>query len=204
MSWETSSVRSCSLTIADEATNDDAVLFISVILIWKIRTTLKQKLALTFTLCLTIVMIIFTISRIGGLRWKGKLDSVWQNLFITIMAEIGLSLVAVSAFRALYVAKSKERHVNKAITSFGWYDKGRSAAWRVITKTTGKVPSTSTDTKDRGNATLQNDIPRGIMTGMRTFVDEHGRTKMYDTMDEEMSVDYASSREPKRSTISSV
>ncbi|KAL1601605.1 hypothetical protein SLS60_006520 [Paraconiothyrium brasiliense] len=167
-----------------------SILVIPIVLIWKIRITFTQKLALAFTLCLTIVMVIITIARIAGLKWRGKLDSIWETYFIAIAAEIGLSLVAVSAFRALYIAKSKDRHVNRTITSFRWYNKGRSAVWRIITKTTGKTPSHEVEM--RGDGFLKDDIPHGTMTGMRTFIDANGRTKIYDTMDEERSVDSSS------------
>jgi hypothetical protein len=170
--------------------DDIVVLVIPVILIWQIRVTWTQKLALSFTLCLTIVMVIITVARIAGLKWRGKLDSVWETYFIVIAAEIGLSLVAISAFRALYVSKNKDRHVNKTITSFGWYNKGRTALWRVITMTTGKTPSTEVEMDKKGDGFLKDDIPHGTMTGMRSFIDANGRTRIYDSMDEEK--DYAS------------
>ncbi|KAJ4347927.1 uncharacterized protein N0V89_009299 [Didymosphaeria variabile] len=174
---------------------DIFILVIPVVLIWKIRITWKQKLALAFTLCLTIVMVIITIARIAGLKWRGKLDSIWETYFIVIAAEIGLSLVAVSAFRALYVSKSKDRHVNKTITSFRWYNKGHAAVWNIITKTTGKT--TSVEMQKRGDGFLKDDIPHGTMTGMRTFIDANGRTRIYDTMDEERSMDYSSVSEQR-------
>lgn len=157
------------------------VLAIPVILIWKIRVGWSQKVALAFSLCLTIVVVILTIIRIAGLRFLGKVDPVWETWCIAISAEIGLSLVAVSAFRALYVAKAKDRRVNRTITSFGWYNKGLSI-FRRITNT-----NSTRSGKDKKDVDfLENDIPHGTMTGMRTFIDDNGKTRRYETMDEEV------------------
>jgi hypothetical protein len=164
------------------------VLVIPVVLIWKIRISWTQKVALVLTLCLTIVMVIITIARIVGLIWRGKLDSVWETYFMVIPAEIGLALVAVTAFRALYISRSKSRPTPTAITSFGWYDKGKSVVWKLITKTTGKTPSAESGSLQndmRVNGWIGNDIPHGTMTGMRTFIKGNGDTQMYATMDEE-------------------
>lgn len=161
---------------------------IPIVLIWKIRINWTQKIALVSTLCLTIVMVILTIVRIAGLTWRGKLDSVWETYFMVIPAEVGLALVAITAFRALYISRSKSRPAPTAITSFGWYDKGKSAVWKIITKTTGKTPSAgsgSLQNDPKADGWIGNDIPHGTMTGMRTFIQGNGKTKIYATMDEE-------------------
>jgi hypothetical protein len=113
---------------------------------------------------------------------------VWETYFIVLAAEVGLSLVAITAFRALYVSKAKNRHLHDTIKSFNWYKKGRSVILRIVSKTTGNNAyggSGSTEIDDRGKAHLKHDIPRGTITGMRTFIDENGKTKHYATMDEE-------------------
>ncbi|KAF2726487.1 hypothetical protein EJ04DRAFT_453258, partial [Polyplosphaeria fusca] len=178
-------VRISTSQMALDIASDLLILVIPVILIWKIRITWTQKIALSLTLCLTIVMVIITVARIAGLQWKGKLDSVWETYFIVIAAEIGLSLVAVSAFRALYVLKNKDRHVHNPITSFGWYNKGRIAVWRIITKSTGKTPSKEFEMMKKEDGVLKDDIPHATMTGVRTFINANGRTTIYNTMDEE-------------------
>jgi hypothetical protein len=135
-------------------------------------------------------MVIITVARIAGLKWKGKLDSVWETYFIVLAAEIGLTLVAITAFRALYVSKAKNRRVHETITSFRWYNKGKSA-WKFITKTTGKSPPGglgAMEMDNKKNVVLKNDIPHGTMTGMRSLIDQNGKTRIYTTMDEEAQV----------------
>lgn len=155
------------------------VLIIPCILIWQIRVSWTQKIALAFTLCLTIVVVILTVIRITGLSNQGKANAIWETWCIAISAEVGMSLVGVSAFRALYVAKARNRRVNRTIRSFGWYNKGLSI-FRRITNTHAARP----DDEKKGDTKLENDIPRGTMTGMRTFIDGNGRTRLDETTDE--------------------
>ncbi|CAI6340010.1 unnamed protein product [Periconia digitata] len=167
---------------------DFFILVIPIVLIWKIRISWKQKIALSFTLCLTVVMIAITITRITGLQWKGKLDLVWEIFFIAIAAEIGLSLVAITAFRALYVSKSKSRHVPGAISTFNWYHKGKSFMLGVFSNIGGNSARGKSESHEMHGKTdddLGDPIPNATMTGMRTFIDQNGKSEVYETMDEE-------------------
>jgi len=68
----------------------------------------------------TLVMIIFTAIRASGLERRGKLDQIWVTFWQILAAETGLALMAMSAFRALYVSRKKGKRVRKAGTiSFG-------------------------------------------------------------------------------------
>ena len=51
-----------------------AVLYIPFQLIWKVKVRPIQKFALACSLCLTIVVVLFTIIRASGLEWKMNLD----------------------------------------------------------------------------------------------------------------------------------
>ncbi|KAF2109416.1 hypothetical protein BDV96DRAFT_651854 [Lophiotrema nucula] len=175
--------------MALDIAGDLFILVIPILLIWKIRINWTQKAALALTLCLTIIMVIITIARIAGLKWKGKVDLVWECYFIVIAAEVGLALVSITAFRALYISKTKNRDIHDTITSFRWYKSGKTVAWKIITMTTGKTPTDSSKSlrmERRGSGFLKDDIPHGTMTGMRTFIDGNGKTRLYATMDEEV------------------
>jgi hypothetical protein len=119
-------------------------------------------------------MVILTVTRIAGIKWKGKLDSVWETYFIVVAAEIGLVLVAITAFRALYVSKAKSRRVQSTITTLSWYHRSRTALINAINSLTGKESSNKSSHK--GDGFLGDDIPGATMTGMRTSIDENGRS----------------------------
>jgi len=122
-------------------------------------------------------MVVITIMRITGLKREGKLDYIWETYWTAIAAEIGLSLVAVSAFRALYVSKTHSRHVQSPITTFNWYHKGRNAVLHIASKVTGNSHSQIDSIemkKDEGF--INNNIPGATMTGVRSYIDMNGRT----------------------------
>jgi hypothetical protein len=156
--------------------NSCVVLVIPFILIWQIRVRWTQKIALVCTLCLTIVMIAITIARAAGVKWEGRLDSVWETYFIVIAAEIGLTLVAISAFRALYVSNVKSRRVQNTITNFSWYEKGRNALLHAASKITRKTYTNNTSTDKSDDGFIKNNIPRATLTGTRTLIVENGRS----------------------------
>ncbi|KAK4168393.1 hypothetical protein QBC43DRAFT_310179 [Cladorrhinum sp. PSN259] len=170
-----------------DSAGDLFILVIPCVLIWQIRVRFTQKLALGFTLCLTIIMIVITVVRITGLRWRGKPDSVWETFFIIMAAEIGLSLVAVTAFRELYVSKTRHRRQaddGDNIRSFGWYGAKSKSVFRPWaakgTVTTSSSASNRTDgfeNMEMGNGQfIGYEVSGGTMTGLQTFVEANGRT----------------------------
>jgi hypothetical protein len=123
-------------------------------------------------------MVLITAARMIGLKHHGHLDYVWVTFFVVIAAEIGLMLVAITAFRALYVAKAKNVRAYRTITTFNWYHKRKSAVVKMIS-------TVSRNSRGRGTGSVELDsrgkkvfikgkIPRGTMTGVRIFIDRNG------------------------------
>lgn len=71
--------------------------------------TFVQKLALSTSLCLTIILIALSITRASGLVWKGKMDYVWEFYWIIMSANVGVILASASAFRAFFVAQKNNK-----------------------------------------------------------------------------------------------
>jgi hypothetical protein len=84
-------------------------MLIPIRLIWQIRIRWTQKVALAFSLCLTIVVIILTIVRAVGLYHADQFDSVWEVFWQMMAAEFGLIMTSVTASRAFLVARSNEK-----------------------------------------------------------------------------------------------
>ena len=157
------------------------VLVIPVILIWKIRVHWTQKMALGFTLCLTTILIAITITRIIGLQWKSKLDSVWEIFFTTLAAEVGLTLAAITAFRALYVSKAKNRRVHRTINTFNWCKVGSDIL--DPSKGTGNTARQggSENIVMGEGLSVRNEIPHGTMRGARSFMELNGKFSRLDS-----------------------
>ena len=75
-------------------------------LIWKVQIKWTQKLALTVSLCLTVVMVALTITRVSGLKFKGNFDTIWETYWLILSAEVGIVLTSVAAFRAFFVSRT--------------------------------------------------------------------------------------------------
>ncbi|KAF2635431.1 hypothetical protein P280DRAFT_473831 [Massarina eburnea CBS 473.64] len=152
---------------------DIFIVVIPITLLWQIRIRLSQKIALAFTLCLTIVTILTTVVRLIGLRHKSQMDYIWTIFFMVVGAEVGLIMVAITAFRALYVSKVKVRG-QQTIATFNWYHKSKSAFLKIIGPISGKPQGTRADNieLEKGNKDdfINGNIPRGTITGIHTFI----------------------------------
>jgi hypothetical protein len=81
-------------------------LLIPIRIIWKVRIRRRQKLALSCSLCLTIIMIVVTVMRLVGLRRGRVLDVLWEIYWQFVAAEVGLILTAAAALRTLFVVRA--------------------------------------------------------------------------------------------------
>lgn len=129
-------------------------------------------------------MIAITVTRMIGLKYQGKLDSIWETFFIVVASEVGLILVAITAFRTLFVAKMKSRREKQPpLRGFktSWISKTKS---RIVRFVSGKSNASSNPSNPesfnvpliRKKRLLSNQFPRATITGMRTFIDVNGRT----------------------------
>ena len=99
------------------------VLAMPIYLIWKIQIKLSQKVALSFSLCLTVCMIAVTIVRMSGIVYTDgqSIDAVWEIFWSFISAEVGLLMSTLTAFRAFFVSRSTRNFDPHAKRS--WYSK---------------------------------------------------------------------------------
>lgn len=164
------------------------VLYIPFQLIWRVKIELRQKLTLACSLCLTVIVIIFTVTRASGLEWRDKLDVLWEIYFQIVAAEVGLILVAMTAFRALFVSRAaRNQHSPQKHPSF-WV-KSKLALRRLLDPrrwmskyskdiTGGQEHDT---TKDGFDGKLPS-IPGATMTGVNTFINHQGEEVDHDTL----------------------
>ena len=141
-----------------------------------------QKVALACSLCLTVVVVVFTVTRASGLEWKGNLDVLWEVYFQIVATEVGLILVAMTAFRQLFVSRTgKNQHQRRKSPSL-WL-RSRTA-WRKLLdprrwtsgyskKSEGREKKNSEKSGSPFDEKLPG-IPGGTMTGVQTFINHHG------------------------------
>jgi len=159
---------------------------------------MSQKIALGLTLCLTVVMIIVTATRIIGLKHHDKLDYLWETFWMVLAAEIGLTLVAMTAFRTLYVNKMQSRS-HETIKTFNWYNKGKSTLLKFLSglstsKSRGSsgLDSMESDKEKTSEEYLNGNIPRATMTGLGTFIRGNGKGGADESVSDLMRTDNSS------------
>ena len=160
-----------------------AVLVIPFHLIWRFRVRLSQKLILASTLCLTVLTIMCTITRVAGVRTSSSnssLDTVWQTYWQYITANIALTMTAATAFRAFFVSRHKDRPGQRlgskeSLLNRSWrFLKGMLRPW------TWQGKGSALRISEGGSRERVMELPwiedRATMTGMRTFINRQGET----------------------------
>ena len=91
------------------------VISIPVVLLWKVKITLRRKLALWGILCLSIFTAITAIIRVAGSNLgHGQVDSAWAIFWDQAEAAVAIIVVSVSAFRALFVTHRASKQQSPA------------------------------------------------------------------------------------------
>lgn len=154
------------------------VIYIPIRLIWKIQIRLSQKIALAFSLCLTIVVITVTAIRASGMLSDDMIDPVWGIYWQFVSAVVGLVLTAVTAFRTFFVSRRKMNKAQPPLQREMWYTKGRKYIKRSLSPWTWRSHSIERRPSEQNldDSVELPQIPHGTLTGIRTFIDGQGRT----------------------------
>ena len=135
---------------------------VPIVLLWRVRIKLRQKLILGIFLCLNVFIIVFSVLRVtDGLTNGQSIDVLWGDFWGQIQASIAIIVVSITAFRSLLGIKAMERRQKRASP---YHYRKRSKA------------SSSTEQSDMEVASLPA-IPRATLTGMRTFIDGRGDSR---------------------------
>lgn len=141
-----------------------------------------QKLTLACSLCLTVVVIAFTITRASGLEWKGNLDVLWEVYFQIVAAEVGLILVSMTAFRQLFVSRTARNQQSPAKPPTFW-PRSRVAIRNILDLrrwTSGHSKDSNGERKRHSEKSTSGfderlpGIPGGTMTGVQIFTEHQG------------------------------
>ena len=141
---------------------------------------LSQKLTLACSLCLTAIVIIFTVTRAFGLEWQDKLDVIWEVYFQIVAAEIGLILVAMTAFRALFVSRAARNQHSPHGDPSSW-TKSLSVLRKLLNPRRWMLRYSKDMTEGHTHRAVENgfgerlpSIPGATITGINTFINQQG------------------------------
>ena len=126
------------------------------------------------SLCLTVFMMATTVTRLAGLIYNEMVDTIWEIYWTLISGEVGVFLAAATAFRSFFVARKASKNGTPQQQAQRFF----SASF--VAKFNRKKKSTLDDTMDSHNekgAFGLPRVPRAQITGLKTFIDEHGRVQ---------------------------
>lgn len=153
-------LRDTGITTAMDITTDALVASIPLILLWRVRINLRQKIGLGILFSLSLVMAIIAIIRISGINLtSGVSDVVWLAFWLQQECSIAVIMISISAFRSLFVVGASNKPAPNDF-SRPWYWK------RLYLKFAGSD-------KDTGFGLPQ--IPRPTLTGMRSVIRDGGQ-----------------------------
>jgi len=99
---------------------DAFLISIPVLLLYPVQIAPSRKLALGAILCLSIFMILISIIRIAaGNISNGQVDAAWAIFWTHIEAAVGVIVVSVSTFRALFVARQASKYRSPGVPVSG-------------------------------------------------------------------------------------
>ena len=161
-----------------------AVLFIPIRLIWTVKIRLGQKVALGCSLCLTLLTIVCTMIKILGVPITGydpSIDEVWISYWQLIAANIALTMTTATAFRSLYLSRRNDGSPGQPRSTSSFFGRGYRRLRNVLNPRSR--PSKDSFHSDESSWHGQpEELPRieqrAMMTGMRTFIDHQGKTRV--------------------------
>lgn len=155
-------LRDTGITTAMDITTDALVVSIPIVLLWRVRINLRQKIGLGILLCLSLVMVIIAIARMSGINLtNGAVDIVWLAFWQQQECSVAVIMISISAFRSLFVVSASKRPSPKA------FSKPRYRS-RLYLKFAGSD-------KDTGFGLPQ--IPRATLTGMGSLIRDDGQSE---------------------------
>jgi hypothetical protein len=133
-------------------------------------------------------MIALTIVRVSGLRHEAGFDPAWEVYWNIMAGEVGIIMTTGAAFRTFFISRSQHKdempghNPNRSLST-----RTRNLLRLIITPSRWSTkrsrqsedPSDSSDSFSDGSLHKGKElpqIPRGTMTGIRTFINGRGRT----------------------------
>lgn len=160
-----------------ENTYRPKVVSFPIILLWKVKLRLLQKLGLGIMLSLSLVMAIVAIVRIAGIRLQtGEVDILWVAFWQQQECSIAVTTLAITAFRSVFVASTSTPQRARLI----------SAYWK--NKLFRRMASDKWEEKDVDGLPT---IPSATLTGMRAMIRGSGHPRAYSSLDDSEMIQQA-------------
>lgn len=128
----------------------------------------SQKISLCIFLCLSFVMIIAALTRVGGYRYRGVLDLTWEIFWQWVEACIAVIMGSMTAFRSLFVSNGSVIYKDGQRKAPSY-----SSVREKLLKKFKRSRDSSWDELEQNELP---EIPSATMNGMRTFIRRNNRS----------------------------
>ena len=124
--------------------------------------SIRTKIYLGFSLCLSAAMIIVVITRASGMKVRGSstFDTVWEVHWQWIECCIAITMVSLTAFRSFFIQHSTR---NQSPRERPWYGGMKAAA------------TSKKSNEENGTIHEWVQMPGGKISGIRSFISGQGR-----------------------------
>ena len=185
-------IRDTAITTAMDITSDLLVLYLPVSILWKVRISVRQKIGLAFSLCLSGAMVLVTIVRMAGIKLgsSGSVDIVWLAFWQQQECSIAVLMLSVSAFRSFFVPSSVRSPAPRRQGYSPSEKRGRFLHRR---------PHDDLYATHETNGLPQ--IPSATLTGLTTVIEGNRQAEERADLDQQFDGDH--DRSPATSTIDS-
>lgn len=167
-----------------DVVSDILIVSIPIALLRRVRIAFRQKLGLGVVLCLSLVMAIIALVRIGAL-WLPihAIDEVWVLFWLQQECSVAVIMVSITAFRSFFVVDNQP---SPGSGSPGWYvhlSRVGSAVKRGLrfpclrsrqNRHPEPLASSSEDARSKEGIMIRSTdpkIPGGTITGIRSALD---------------------------------
>ena len=174
-------------TTVFDVLSDIFIASIPICLLWRVRIATRQKVGLGLTLCLSLVMAIFALVRIAGMRLhNGDVDIVWLAFWQQNECSIAVTMVSLISFRSFFIASSDTARDHRVVDLLA---KLKTTMEKFFcSEARGEDPGdypmgpdfSASDRSGRPMMIRSQDaaIPGPTITGMRTAIDNAGVTRV--------------------------
>lgn len=128
---------------------------------------LSRKVGLGIFLCFSVVMGLIALVRVVGYRIQGKIDITWQLFWMYMEACVAIIMGSATAFRACFLGENSRKTPEKKPS--------HSFRLRLLRRHDSNGEGFGWEGTNGGHLPT---VPSATLSGLRTIIQRHGRTKV--------------------------
>ena len=141
---------------------ESIVASIPILVLRKSQIPKKQRIILACFLCLSLVMAMIAIIRVSKMKGSSNIDLVWELFWQYIEAVVAVLMCSLTAFRTVFTTQQTSVAKRQWQPSASWIQRMK---WKKSSEKSADADSDALPT-----------IPKGTLSGLRTFIRRNNRS----------------------------